>query len=108
MKGMIQEVRTVCMDGNERGGGGRQHQSPPEELAISRFAEVVVVFEFFGLRFLDDEATGCLEAAGVVRVRFAFPFDDEAMFASGLEDSGRFDGCKDNEMSESESIVRVK
>ena len=74
-------------------------------MPLSAFAEVVAVLEVVWVRFFNDEATGRVEVAWVVRVHFFFPFDNEVTFGSGLDDSRRFDGCKDNEISESGKVL---
>lgn len=70
--------------------------SPSEELAWSGVAKGAMVFDQLGTCFFEEEATGCAEAERVVRVRLGGTFEDEAMFASGLEDRARFEGWKGN------------
>jgi hypothetical protein len=52
---------------------------------------VVTVVDWLGMRFFEREGPGCAEAERVVRERFGFTFEEEATFASGLEDRARFD-----------------
>jgi hypothetical protein len=65
---------------------------------VGGVAKGAVGFDGLMLRFLEEEGRGWAEVERVVRERFGFAFEEEAMFASGLDDRGRFDDdWKDSE-----------